>query len=80
MLHTNNESAIDFVECCNYNYKKFPSDLHPDTRQNNSLNCKQAVCCKGEQSSGSQLKQPCSHILRYCQKQSLQGLSEKEGD
>ena len=33
-----------------------------------------------EQSSGSQLKQLCSYILRYCQKRSLQELSEKEGE
>lgn len=33
---------------------------------------------KGKQSSGSLLKQLCSHILRYCQKQSSQGLSGKE--
>lgn len=34
---------------------------------------------KGRKGSGNQLEQPCSHILRYCQKQSLQELSEKEG-
>lgn len=84
MLLTSNENAIDFAESCYNNYKKAPSDLHTDTwgseNQNHPLNCKQPVCWKGEQCSGSQRKQLRSHMLRYCQKQSLQGLSEKEGE
>lgn len=84
MIHTTNESAIDFVENCYYNYKKVPSGLqltYEAMKIKITLSTASRQCTgKGRKSNGSQLKQLCSHILRYCQKLSLQGLSEKEGE
>lgn len=84
MLHTTNESAIDFVENCYNNYKKVPSGLQL-TREAVKIKIILTTANKqctgmGRKSNGIQLKQLCSHILRYCQKQSLQGLSQKEGE
>lgn len=84
MLHTANESAIDFVENCYYSGKKVPSGsqlTHEAVKIKITLSTANKQCTgKGRKSNGSQLKWLCSHILRYCQKQSLQHSSEKEGE